>query len=154
MLAVGIDADAASMRRAAGRASRDRLGNALFVVAAAEDLPAELHGVADHVSIVFPWGSLLRGLVTGSPAVLGSVAPVLRPGGDLLAMWSIADRDRGGVTPPNPDDLAFAAAGHGLIVFEHRRASQIEIDATGSSWAKRLAAGRSREVTLFRARRC
>ena len=78
---------------------------------------------------------------------------MLRSGGDLVAMWSIADRDRVGVTPLGPDDLALAAAGHGLIVLDHRSASQIEVDATGSSWAKRLAAGRSRDATLLRARR-
>ena len=37
------------------------LPNALFVVAAAERVPAELHGLADELTILFPWGSLLRG---------------------------------------------------------------------------------------------
>src|SRR4026207_1751541 len=37
--------------------------NLLFVAAAAESLPPELLGLADEVRILFPWGSLLRGVL-------------------------------------------------------------------------------------------
>jgi 16S rRNA (adenine(1408)-N(1))-methyltransferase len=57
-LVIGVDANAAGMveaaRRAAGRASRGGLPNALFVVAAVEALPPELDGVADLVTAHFP----------------------------------------------------------------------------------------------------
>ncbi len=62
---IGIDASAAAMaeasRRAARPAARGGVANALFVVAAAERPPIELLGIADEVTINFPWGSLLRG---------------------------------------------------------------------------------------------
>jgi len=94
-LAIGIDADAASMRAAAGRAARARGGqpNAVFVVAAVEALPPELAAVADEVTVLFPWGSLLRGVVTGAPATFRAIADLLRPGGAMTAMWSIVPRD-------------------------------------------------------------
>jgi 16S rRNA (adenine(1408)-N(1))-methyltransferase len=154
-LVIGIDPDVASMRRAAGKAARDRRANALFVVASVESLPAELEGVADHVSILFPWGSLLRGVVAGVPGTLAPIAGLLRPGAEVIAMWSIADRDRGHVAiePLAADDLALAAARCGLVVIEQRMATPEEIDETGSTWAKRLRASRAREVTLLRARR-
>jgi 16S rRNA (adenine(1408)-N(1))-methyltransferase len=73
-LVVGVDASAAAMaeasRRAARRPDRGGLPNALFVVAAAEALPPELDGLADLVTVHFPWASLLRGLLTADPAVL------------------------------------------------------------------------------------
>jgi 16S rRNA (adenine(1408)-N(1))-methyltransferase len=57
-LVVGIDANADVManasRRAAGSPKRGGLPNALFVVAAAEALPAELHGTADVLTAHFP----------------------------------------------------------------------------------------------------
>jgi hypothetical protein len=66
---IGIDANAASMadasRRAARPVKRGGLPNALFVVAAAENLPSELGGWAEAVTVHFPWGSLLRGLLAG-----------------------------------------------------------------------------------------
>ena len=62
---MGIDADAAAMaessRRAAAPVSRGGLPNALFVVAAAEALPAGLAGAFDRVTVNLPWASLLRG---------------------------------------------------------------------------------------------
>jgi len=154
-LAIGIDPDVASMRRAAGTAARGRLTNALFVVASVEALPEDLEGVADHVSILFPWGSLLRGIVAGAPGTLDAIAALLRPGAEVTAMWSIADRDRRHVAiePLAADDLALAAARCGLVVLEQRLATPDQIDATGSTWAKRLRAGRAREVTFLRARR-
>ena len=62
-LVIGLDADAASMRTSARRAARqkDGLPNAAFVVAAIESALADLRGVADRVTVHFPWGSLLRG---------------------------------------------------------------------------------------------
>jgi Methyltransferase domain len=73
-LAVGVDASAAAMAeaswRAARRSERGGLPNAVFVVAAAEALPPELDGVADLVTIQFPWGSLLKGLLDADPRVM------------------------------------------------------------------------------------
>jgi 16S rRNA (adenine(1408)-N(1))-methyltransferase len=65
-LVVGVDANAAGImtasRRAAAKPSRGGLPNALFVVPPLRHCPpAELEGVADLVTVHFPWGSLLRG---------------------------------------------------------------------------------------------
>lgn len=63
------------MAEAASRAGRKRAEggpNARFVVCAAEALPGELDATADLVTIQFPWGSLLRGIVLGEPDLLGS----------------------------------------------------------------------------------
>src|SRR4030095_14337205 len=43
--------------------SQRKLANALFVIANAQALPCELVGLVNHVSINFPWGSLLGGLL-------------------------------------------------------------------------------------------
>jgi 16S rRNA (adenine(1408)-N(1))-methyltransferase len=65
-----------------------------LVVAAAEALPAELDGVADLVTVQFPWGSLLRGLLAADPRVMGGLAGLLGPGGALRLLVSSTDRDR------------------------------------------------------------
>ena len=80
-LVIGIDADAASMREAAGR--RSGVANALFVVAAAESLPEELTSIADRATVYFPWGSLLRGLVTGDGPVLANLERVCANGAEV-----------------------------------------------------------------------
>jgi 16S rRNA (adenine(1408)-N(1))-methyltransferase len=159
-LVVGVDANAAAMavssRRAGAKPSRGGLRNAVFVVAAAEALPAELDGLADLVTVHFPWGSLLRGLLGAHPQVMGGLTRVMRPGASLSLLLSSTERDSGaGVAPirqPALPDLAAAYAGWGLAVTEARPATPADVVAAHSSWGKRLDAGTGRPAWLLRAR--
>ena len=148
-LAIGLDADAASMaessRRAARSPRRGGLPNALFVVAAAEDLPTELAGLATRVTIRMPWGSLLRGCLGGDPIVAAGIAGLLAPGGSLELVLAPATRDGIDRLALTPDGVRAAVAQAfgplGLRVVRCRPASTDELRATRSSWARRLLAG-------------
>ena len=151
ILAVGIDASAAAMaeasRRAARPARKGGLENARFVLAAAEALPSEFTGSASLVTVLFPWGSLLRGCLGLDDAVAGGLARLVRTGGVLELLLAPAERDRLAGLPISHDAIidgaARAFAPHGLEVLVTRPASPDEISATGSSWARRLGvAGR------------
>ena len=158
---IGIDADAASMAEASRRASRSGargLPNAVFAVGAAEALPAPVHGLAGAVTIHFPWGSLLRGVLGADRAVLGGIAAACGPGASVTAIVSITARDRLALPDPVGDSrsavrVAGEAASLGLTLVELRRASRAEVTATNSSWAKRIGAGHLRPATLLRFRR-
>jgi 16S rRNA (adenine(1408)-N(1))-methyltransferase len=160
-LVVGVDANAAAMaeasRRAAGKPGRGGLPNALFVVAAAEALPAELEAVAGLVTVQFPWGSLLRGLLGADPRVMDGVAGLLAPGGTLRLLVSSTDRDRGaGLEPiqaPTLREVAGAWEPFGLAVTEARPATPADVVAAHSTWGKRLGAGRRRPAWLLQASR-
>lgn len=148
VLFVGVDADPTRMRRASWHAP----ANALFVVGAAENLPAEIDATVAELTVHFPWGSLLHGLVAPSPTVLDSIGRVLRPGATVTALLSITARDGGKALGAGSIDRA-AYEGHGLQVLEWRRATPAQIVASDSSWAKRLRASEAREVWTLRARR-
>src|SRR5690242_7816867 len=94
---MGIDADAAAMadasRRAARPARKGGLPNALFVVAGAEALPCELTGLASTLTVQFPWGSLLRGLLQAEASILDGIVRVCRPGAGVSLLLSVAERD-------------------------------------------------------------
>jgi 16S rRNA (adenine(1408)-N(1))-methyltransferase len=110
-----------------------------------------LHALADSLTINFPWGSLLRGVLGHDEAVLAGVARLLAPGAAGAALVSVIARD--GVPPiPAADVLARAYARQGLELVEARPATPEEVAASGSSWAKRLRAGAARPVTLLRLR--
>jgi 16S rRNA (adenine(1408)-N(1))-methyltransferase len=152
-LVIGIDAAATAMTESSLRAARpDRRGglpNALFLVAAAECPPPELLGLADEVSILFPWGSLLRGVLAIDDVAAAGIAGLLRPGGRVEAFVSITERDALGMPPLRAADaelLATRWARHGLDLVAFEPATSAEIDATGSTWARRLRAGRDRPV--------
>jgi 16S rRNA (adenine(1408)-N(1))-methyltransferase len=153
-LAIGVDADAASLRDASRKAARTAkkggLPNALFVVAAVEALPGELVAIADEVRIAFPWSSLLRGVLGADGDVLAGIARTAKPGAEMRALLSVTPHDGLGVTAA-VHRAAYEA--HDLHVVEERTATAEEIAATDSSWAKRLRAGAERPARLVRAMR-
>ena len=145
------------MRAAARKAlaNKTALPNALFVVASAEALPAELEGIAHEVTIHFPWGSLLRGVIRAEPWFLEGLARLCAPGALITALVSVTARDHGaGATlPADPWSVSPAYQQAGIPLREIRLASSDEVAASRSSWAKRLHAAAERPVTLFRAER-
>jgi 16S rRNA (adenine(1408)-N(1))-methyltransferase len=151
-LAIGIDANASAMaetsRRAARPAARGGASNALFVVAAAERPPLELLGIADELTIHFPWGSLLRGALALDEDATGGIAALIKPRGGLTILLSVTDRDGLGLTaidePGAADALAGRWAAHGFRLEAMCPAADADVAATRSSWARRLGVGRAR----------
>jgi 16S rRNA (adenine(1408)-N(1))-methyltransferase len=144
VLHIGIDSDSASLRDASRRASRPAgkggLPNALFVVAAAEALPAELGGRADSVTVTLPWGSLLRAVLEPDPRVVRDIRGLLRPQGRLEVLVSVSERDHG---LPALDGSAWCVLADqyrdlDLVPCVVRPAAAADVAASGSSWAKRL----------------
>jgi 16S rRNA (adenine(1408)-N(1))-methyltransferase len=150
-LALGIDPDASRMSDAASRSARKPskggAPNARFLVCAVEALPMELAATADLVTVQFPWGSLLRGIVGGETAILAPIARLLKPSADseLRLLLSVEPRDRAvglGVLDEHAvRRIANAFTDLGLEVREARPASAADLAASHSTWAKRLRAG-------------
>jgi len=148
-LAIAVDAHPQAMADAWRRVQRQRLTNVLLVAARAEDLPPELDGIADAVTVNFPWGSLLTGVLAGDGgAVAAGLARITRPGGDVTVVLSLTDRERALGLPELDAGLAATLAAryaaNGLTLTEWRPATAEEIAATRSTWAKRLGAGGAR----------
>ncbi|GAB2729468.1 hypothetical protein GCM10027089_61370 [Nocardia thraciensis] len=159
-LVIGVDANAAGMAEAARRALRTRGGipNVLFVAAAVESLPPELDGIADEVTVNFPWGTLLRGLLTGDAAVLGGLSRIMKPGAALDILLSVTARDGLPGLPAIEDaatvaDLLAPYTAHGLVVTGVRPLEPADVAAAGSSWGKRLGAGGRRPAWRIAVRR-
>jgi len=120
------------------------------VAAPAEALPPELDGLAGLVTVHFPWGSLLRGLLAADPAILAGLVRVMRPGAGLSVLLSATDRDRGaGAGPAGEATLAALAAPYGRHV---RPATPADVAASRSTWGRRLGAGARRPAWLLEAR--
>ena len=139
---------AEASRRAARPSARGGASNALFVVAAAERPPQELLGVADELTIHFPWGSLLRGSLAIDAAAAGGIAALIKPRGTATILVSLTERDGLGLTPLDEPGAADALAGrwaaHGLKLELLCPATDADVAATRSSWARRLGVGGAR----------
>ena len=159
-LVLGLDASAAAMaessRRAAGPARKGGRPNARFIVAAAESPPAGLGGAGDLVTVRFPWGSLLRGVVGLDDPVACGVAGLVAERGTLELLVAPSQRDRLTGVPTESDHLldavarTFAALGFDLAMA--REPTSDEIRGTASTWARRLLTTRvaDRRVMLVR----
>src|SRR5262245_59849013 len=101
---------AESSRRAARPARKGGLPNAGFIVAAAETPPAEIAGIADLVTVQFPWGSLLRGVVGRDEAVARGLAALVAEHGALELLLAPAERDGLDGVPTTAAGLAAGAA--------------------------------------------
>ncbi|HEY7969438.1 MAG TPA: hypothetical protein VID95_05530 [Candidatus Limnocylindrales bacterium] len=138
---------AESSRRAARPTDKGGLPNLLFAVAAAETPPDVLRGRANEVLVVFPWGSLLRGALALDGTAAAGIAALLAPDGLVRAFVSITDRDAATaelrpLTVADTDAIARRWTAHGLTLTCFEPASAETIDATGSTWGRRLTAGR------------
>jgi 16S rRNA (adenine(1408)-N(1))-methyltransferase len=145
---------ARASRLAARPPRKGGLPNALFVVAAAEALPIELDGAIDAATIHFPWGSLLRGAVRASSWLTAGLSRIVRPPGSVELLLSTVDRDGldriGALDLSGIHAVATGWQEAGFAVRELRPAAMADLEASRSSWAKRLAADRDRPVWLLR----
>ena len=147
--AIALDASPDALSDGAWRAKRARAANVAFLVEAVEYVPMELSGQADEVTVHYPWGSLLHGLVAADERVLSPLAKLLKPDGELRALVSATSRDGyADLTPADLSALAGPYAEHGLELTAVRLASPADIVVARSSWAKRL--GRGRPVVFAR----
>lgn len=146
-LVLGVDAAAGALAHASRRAARRGPANAMFLVAGAETLgDTVLAGRMDVVTITFPWGSLLRGVLGLDPEALAGVAALVAPGRRVEVLASVVPSD--GIAGISSLDAswepaicrAWVAAGLGLASM--RLAAREEVVASRSSWARRLRAGR------------
>jgi 16S rRNA (adenine(1408)-N(1))-methyltransferase len=150
---LGIDADARAPADASRRVARSaRSANdrrAWFVAAGVEILPAGLTGLADLVTVRFPWGSLLRGVLGVDTGVAASIARLVAPGGRLEITLSLVARDRRDAAgdafgSADIERMTTTFATFGLTKSEARRLSATEVAAIPSTWARRLRAGDAR----------
>lgn len=137
--ALGIDA----CRDALIERSRRAPANALYLIANALALPADLDGLATRVTITFPWGTLLTGLLNGHDELCARLAAMARPNARLEVRLNAGALAEAGWTLESGSERVrqvLRAAGFTM-------SAPVPLDATDlraypSTWAHRLAFGR------------
>jgi 16S rRNA (adenine(1408)-N(1))-methyltransferase len=139
---IGVDACRENMREHS-RAKLAKLPNALFIIASAQDLPNELNGLVSHITINFPWGSLLESLLAGDPMLMCRLKSV------SSSSTQIDVRLNGGALAEQGWTLEAGVAQiyDNLTYVGWQLKTPITLNAQAlrdfpSTWAKRLAFGR------------
>ncbi len=137
--AIGVDACRENLRAN----SRAAPANALYLIADARALPRALDQLATHVTINFPWGSLLSGLLAGETVLLERLAAVARPGALLeLRLNAGALAEAGWDLADGGEHIRQTLHGAGFHVRTAMALGPHELRACPTTWARRLACGR------------
>ena len=147
--AIGVDACRDNLREA----SRKAPGNALYVIANALALPGELGGMASKITLNFPWGSLLTGLLDGEPSLLEGLLAIARPGAALEIRLNAEALAEAGSTLQSGD----AQVRRALHEYGIDTGDPVLLDSRGlrqchTTWANRLAYGRDPRAVYLVAR--
>jgi 16S rRNA (adenine(1408)-N(1))-methyltransferase len=147
---IGIDACRENLHEVSRRAP----ANTLFVIANAQRLPLELHGLADHVTINFPWGSLLYGLLTHDSAMLANLKAVSHPATGLdVRLNGGALAEAGWSLEAGADRVHSVLAASGFDMWRQVVMTVRELKALPTTWAKRLAFGRDPRAMYLKGRK-
>jgi 16S rRNA (adenine(1408)-N(1))-methyltransferase len=138
-LVIGID----TCRENLNQASRKSLPNALYLLANAEALPVDLSGLASHITVNFPWGSLLTGLLESDSKVIENLRILAQPGATLATVLNSSARLQEGLSLEQGGAMVRQALQ--LSGFEVK--PEVALDAVAlrhypTTWAKRLGSGR------------
>jgi 16S rRNA (adenine(1408)-N(1))-methyltransferase len=138
-LAIGIDA----CREQLAERSRRAPANALYLIANALALPAELDGLATRLTINFPWGSLLTGLLAGDSALCSRLPMLTRPGARLeVRLNAGALAEAGWTLEAAGVRIRQVLRAAGFAISAPVPLGAAELCACPTSWARRLAVGR------------
>ena len=164
-LFVGIDAVADAMFKLSSRIgrkpARGGVDNLLLVVASVENLPAVFRRRASRLTVLFPWGSLLRALVVPVTEHLAGLESLLRQDAELevlLNMHAFASaefRDRRALPAVDPAYIerqlrpSWAAAGLEIVFHEPLAPGPLELR---TSWGQHLSLNSARQTLRVRAR--
>jgi 16S rRNA (adenine(1408)-N(1))-methyltransferase len=159
-LFIALDADASgradASRRAARSPARGGRANVIFLVVAAETLPDALAGIADELTVILPWGSLLHAVVDPTSHELAGIAACLAPLGLLTVLVSATARDGlpglGQLDDAGASMLARRYIDAGFDLIECRAATRTDVELLSSGWGRRLGIPERRCAWLLRAK--
>jgi len=130
--------------------SRAKLPNMLFVIASAHKLPPELNGLVSHITINFPWGSLLEGLLTGDSMFLSGIETISRPAAEIdLRLNSGALAEAGWSLEAGTGRIRDNLLRAGWQIRDPSIMNANTLKSFPSTWAKRLAFGRDPRATAI-----
>lgn len=134
--------------------SKGGLPNALFILASAENLPTELNGIADHIYINFPWGSLLQGIVLGDEVLWNNIKRIGKKDATIETIFGYdAHHDSKEIQRlglPHLDELYLNTVlipklkNLGFAILDLKKLTPRDLREYPTSWAKKLSFGQTR----------
>lgn len=136
---IGVD----SCRENLYEYSRTKLLNLLFIIASAQSLPHELNGLVSHITINFPWGSLLTSMLAADPLLLSGLKSIAQPRAMLdIRLNGGALAEQGWALEDGAEQIRENMIRAGWQIGKPVTMDSRALRSFPSTWAKRLAFGR------------
>ena len=152
-LVIGIDRNADGMRershRAAAKPARGGVPNAIYAHAGIETLPSELDDLATRVTILFPWGALLRAVWTPDLAALRGLRRICRRNARIDVVVAYSPRDASAFAGIEPEPSSRLLDGWRAAGFAPR-ACDVDPADWETTWSRKLAFDPSRRFFAIR----
>jgi len=146
---IGVDTCRENLREH----SQAKLQNMLFIIAEAQELPRELHGLVSHTTINFPWGSLLESLLTGDPRLMRGLESVSRSASAVdVRLNGEALAEAGTTLEAGAEKIYNNLLDAGWYVNDPVSMDSLALRSFPTTWAKRLAFGRDPRALSISAR--
>lgn len=143
---VGVD----SCRENLHEHSQTKLKNLLFVIASAQNLPPELEGLVSHITVNFPWGSLLGSLLAGDSKLMCGLKLISRQRASLeLRLNGGALAEAGKTLEAGTDKIHYNLLQAGWQIERPVLMDAGALKTFPSTWAKRLAFGRDPRAMML-----
>jgi hypothetical protein len=144
---IGID----SYRENLHEHSRAKLRNMLFVIASAQDLPKELNGLISHITINFPWGSLLESLLADDASLLRGLEAISRSTTSMdVRLNSGALAEAGTTLEAGAEKIYSNLIRSGWQIESPSFITSNALRGFPTTWAKRIAFGRDPRAIVMR----
>ena len=133
--------------RAARKSARGGVSNLLFIAEPLDMLAPALEAIADRLTVILPWGILLEAVAAPRREALRQLASLCLPDAAIEIVLSYDERNNARLDgqhvrhslPRLYEESGLRVTQVGKI--DHRKLEQYE-----TTWARRLAFGRSRDV--------
>lgn len=157
---IGLDAVANNMMESAVKANRKPakggLSNVLYVVDNALSISEELTSSADNIYINLPWGSLRDGVVKGEDKLLQGIRKIgkAKANLDIFVTYSSLYEAKEISLRQLPllsleyinTELRYQYSRYGIEIKKIKICNNDSLKELDTSWAKKLAFGREREI--------
>lgn len=131
--------------------SRRALTNVLFVIANAQALPGELYGLGTHLSINFPWGSLLDGLLRPESGLLEELLKCTQAGAAFeVRLNGGALAEQGWTLEAGTAQVQSSLAAKGFTIAAPYAMQPQMLKRFPTTWAKRIAFGRDPRAMVLK----
>ncbi len=153
-LYIGIDPAEKQMESFSKKALKKRLGNVLFVPGSFELYPKDLEGLASHLYVTLPWGSLLKAAAESSLDTVKKFANMLHHGSILTLIFGYdLELEPSQTSRLDLEPISFQKVGQEIVpkfveggfeLLESFETSNAEINKLESTWGKRISTTKER----------